>query len=252
MTGTSSYLDGGLGLDRLEPASGRIKSHQQWYSPDPVTDQQPEQTAPYAMPGGRADILSGDGNFLYLRDAVYDAAGQPLSHGNPHLLTLTGYLDGSWAHRSYWIFGTKCSISTGCSGRDKNIIAGRLLVFSDATIFGYGRSRVDWSNQLLDGPYRLFAVGRDDGTPRWTARLGIQVRAMVLAGDTLFVAGPDAEANVRGASAESKLLAIAAADGSQLAEYELESMPTFDGMAAARGHLFLALENGSLLCFEGR
>ena len=54
-TGRSSYLDGGIDLCRLEPSSGKILYRTTNYSPDPETDKQPPQAAPYSMPGARAD-----------------------------------------------------------------------------------------------------------------------------------------------------------------------------------------------------
>ena len=75
------------------------------------------------------------------------------------------------------------------------------------------RAGVHWSNQLQDGPYRLFAQRREDGTRPWDKRLAIQVRAMLLAGKVLFVAGPNAELTGWGEGRGAKLLAISAADG---------------------------------------
>ena len=76
---------------------------------------------------------------------------------------------------------------------------------------------------------------------------------MVLAGDTLFVAGPDGETHkILSAFLGKKgisLRAISAENGEQLATYQLESLPVFDGMAAAGGRLFLATKDGAVLCF---
>ena len=105
-------------------------------------------------------------------------------------------------------------------------------------------------------------------------RPGLIARAMVLAGQTLFVAGPpdvlDEEAAVarrwdkevqkqlveqdaallgqRGAA----LWSVAAADGKKLAELKLEAMPVWDGMAAAGGRLYLPLTDGRIICLAGR
>ena len=109
---------------------------------------------------------------------------------------------------------------------------------------------------------------------RWTRELPLIARAMVLAGETLFVAGaPDLideeqafrridDAQVRrnlaeqAAALEGKrgalLLAVSTADGEPLARYELKGLPVFDGMAAARGRLYLATANGDLICFRER
>jgi hypothetical protein len=207
------------------------------------------------MPGIRWDILSCDDQFVYLRDMVFDRDGNIQKNGNPHLFSLTDLLDDEWAHRAYWIFGTRCSLSTGCSGRDKNLLYGRLIVFDDSTIYGYGRARVHWSNQIQDGPCRAFAVKRDDRSAVWSEPLPIQVRAMVLADRALFMAGPSAKV-IHGVteSVESEgavLLVISAIDGSELARHQLTCSPVFDGIAVANNCLYLSLEDSSVLCLSG-
>ena len=187
---------------------------------------------------------------------VFDKRGVGLPEGRSHLFTLTGFLDDSWAHRSYWIFGKRCSVATGCSGRDRKLIYGWLLVFNESKIYGYGRRQVHWSNQLQDGAYRLFVVGRNDGIKQWEKSVTIQVRAMILADNVLFVAGPSAEA-VTGPDApnekqEALVMAISASDGTELAQYRLDSSPVFDGMAAAYGRLYISMNDGSLLCLAGQ
>jgi len=251
--GRSSYVDGGIDLYRLEARTGKTLSRNRIYSPDPETGKQPKQQGPAYMPGALADILSCDDEYVYLRDAVFGKDGGDRAKTSPHLFTLTGFLDDSWAHRSYWAFGTRCSISTGCSGRDRNLISGRLLVLDKATIYGYGRARLHWSNQLQDGPYRLFAVKRGETKPRWEKRVGLQVRAMVLAGKVLFAAGPPVKKGQwPKEDGEAILIAFSASDGTELAQYRLDSTPVFDGMAAANGRLYLSLENGRVLCMEGQ
>jgi len=252
--GRSSYLDGGIDLYRLQIRTGKALSRTRIYSPDPETGKQPEQYGPAYMPGALGEVLSSDDQYVYLRDMVLDKQGGRQAKGNPHLLTLTGFLDDSWPHRSYWIFGTHCSISTGCSGRDRNLIYGRLLVFDESRVYGYGRRQVHWSNQLQDGAYRLFAVIRGEGTEQWAKPMPIQVRAMLLADKVLFVAGPTDTGDWlqgRNKNEGALLLAISASDGTELKRYRLDSAPVFDGMAAANGRLYLALENGQVLCMVG-
>ncbi len=253
--GRSSYLDGGIDLYRLEARTGKILSKTRIYSPDPETGRQPEQYGPAYMPGALGEILTSDGQYVYLRDMVLDKQGGRKKAGNPHLLTLTGFLDDSWPHRSYWIFGAACSLSTGCSGRDRNLIYGRLLVFDKPMIYGYGRANVHWSNQLQDRAYRLFALNLDQGKERWSRSVTIQVRAMVLTEKMLFVAGPPADAGdgpqERGENKGALLIAISASDGTELRQYRLDACPVFDGMAAANGRLYLSLTNGRILCMAG-
>ena len=102
----------------------------------------------------------------------------------------------------------------------------------------------------------------------------IQVRAMVLANDKLIIAGPKdivdeeeafynpkdekiidklAEQNaILEGSKGSLLLVVSASNGQKISEYELESQPVWDGMAAANSRLYFATKNGKIVCFSGR
>lgn len=108
------------------------------------------------------------------------------------------------------------------------------------------------------------AVDRDKGTgftraqpPRWMVWVPIRIRAMVLASDILFVAGPpdvldptDPLAALNGRKG-ALLWAVSASDGKKIAEYKLESPPVFDGMIAANGRLFISTQAGRLICMGG-
>ena len=252
--GRSSYLDGGIDLCRVEPLTGKTLSRTPIYSPDPETGRQPPQFSQSSMPGARADILSADDSHVYLRDMAFNTQGVTIPEGKPHLFTLTDFLDDAWIHRSFWIFGTECSISTGCSRIDGKLVYGRLLVFNESNIYGYGRKQIHWSNMLQDGPYRIFAMNRDENEKKWERAVPMQVRAMVLADKVLFVAGlladeidaPDGPDMSRG----SALIALSASDGAELGRRSLDSVPVFDGMAAAYGRLYISMKNGSLICLE--
>jgi outer membrane protein assembly factor BamB len=100
----------------------------------------------------------------------------------------------------------------------------------------------------------------------------IQVRAMVLADHTLFVAGPPdivdeeeaffalSDAAVLEMLAEQSALlngkegallwAVSAENGKKLAEYKLESLPVWDGLIASGGKLYLTTMNGEIICLS--
>lgn len=99
----------------------------------------------------------------------------------------------------------------------------------------------------------------------WSRQVPIFARALVLADETLLLAGPPepaslrtnelilpdpdkAEAVFRGRHGAALCL-VNATDGESLAQYELESSPVFDGMIAAQGRVFVSLEDGSVVCF---
>ncbi len=93
--------------------------------------------------------------------------------------------------------------------------------------------------------------------PVWTNWLPVRIRAMVKAGNTLYVAGaPDVlDSKDPYAAFEARkganLVAVSAEDGKQLSETALEYPPVFDGMIAANGCLFASLRDGSVVCMAG-
>lgn len=94
--------------------------------------------------------------------------------------------------------------------------------------------------------------------PVWMQWLGVRIRAMVKAGDTIFVAGaPDVfDSKDPYAAFEARkgaqVVAVSAKDGKKLSETPLEYPPVFDGMIAAGGRLFASLRDGSVVCLAGK
>ncbi len=108
------------------------------------------------------------------------------------------------------------------------------------------------------------AFGQDKGIgytraepPLWMTWLPVRVRAMVKAGDTLFAAGPPDEFDEKDPYASfegrkgARLVAVCAKEGKKLTDVSLDTPPVFDGMIAAGGRLFVAMEDGSLMCLTG-
>jgi len=92
--------------------------------------------------------------------------------------------------------------------------------------------------------------------PIWTQWLGVRIRAMVKADDTIFVAGaPDVfDSKDPYAAFEARkgaqVVAVSAKDGKKLSETLLECPPVFDGMIAAGSRLFASLRDGSVVCLS--
>jgi outer membrane protein assembly factor BamB len=121
-------------------------------------------------------------------------------------------------------------------------------------------------------------TGTADATPgfevrhNWTKDVPLFARAMVLTDRALFVAGPPDvvdedqafrqinEPQIQQSLAEQAtalegkkgalLKVVSPADGRDLAQYELDYPPVFDGMAAAAGKLYISTVNGDLRCYE--
>jgi outer membrane protein assembly factor BamB len=98
-------------------------------------------------------------------------------------------------------------------------------------------------------------------TPIWSHQVPLRIRSMVLAGETLFVAGvPDvadptdplvALAALEGRKG-AQLQAYSAVDGKKLAEYPLKSPAIFDGLIAAGGRLYCSTTDGKVICMAGQ
>jgi outer membrane protein assembly factor BamB len=154
-------------------------------------------------------------------------------------------------------------------------------------VFGFGRQPefYRWTTPL---EHHLFAAekfpnvikskdarGRDDQQIEylWSQEIPLLARAMVLADKTLFIAGPpdtvdetEAAKHLRNPQIEAQLAeqdesfkgkrgglmwAVSTEDGTKMAEYELDSPPVFDGMAAAQGRIFVSTVNGKVICMKG-
>jgi outer membrane protein assembly factor BamB len=291
--GRSSYLDGGIRLVRLDAVTGRKLSETIVDHRDPKTGYQRKGVVRgTSMPGALPDVLSCDGQSVYMRHSRFDLAGQPQEAVVPHLYSPAGFLDDAWWHRTYWLLGATMATNYGGWPRSgSQVPAGRLLALDDASVYGFGRDQyihhgahvgIDGATVFhfkpaRDDPrrfthYRAFAVdrrgpasgkpkpkakapARKSKTYRWTESLPILARSMVLTPSAVVLAGPpdvfvadDPHRALEGAEGGS-LIVLSAADGGKRAEHRLESPPVFDGMAAARGRLYLADVAGSVLCF---
>ncbi len=266
--GRSSFLDGGILLFGLDVRTGE-KLYETSAESIPVDGNNS---------GALPDVLVADGTTINMRQLSFDRQLQKGGGGRRGAFSAaTGLLEDGWGHRLTWNLG-------GASGN--------LLVFDDRTVYGAQSRYAGWKKNKQNWPpthtghlhqkysryqaewfpvgNRLFAQKKNaaKGARRtgesarkenqWTSDLPIQVRAMVLAGDTLFAAGwPDAvtilgQADPAATERElqsPRLWAIGTEDGKMIAEYQLDALPVFDGAAAAYGRLFLAMQDGTVVCF---
>ena len=102
-----------------------------------------------------------------------------------------------------------------------------------------------------------FLLRKDDrsGKLAWkTETFPVGPFAMVVTENKLLVAGfteaidpADPWANIEGREG-SVLWVLSKQNGRKLAEYRLETLPVWNGMAAANGKIFISLKNGKLIC----
>ena len=295
--GRSSYLDGGIYLYRLEPRTGKMLACSVISHLDPLTGKQTaaEKRGTFDSAGTTSDILSADGEVAYLKHMGFDRAGKEVQATRPHLFSATGLIGEEWFIRAYWLYGTNTGAGYGRwasmrSGTSGQAPAGRILSFDDNRMFGYGRVRhaSGWTGHRGNN-YHLFrsvkeynkvanppAARRGAGKARparrgktfvWSQEHPLIVRAMVLSGEKLVVAGvadvakkdetgrsftnPDEGLAALAGQRGGRLALVAADDGTITHEIKLASPPVFDGLIAASGKVLVSLKNGSLTCLGG-
>jgi outer membrane protein assembly factor BamB len=309
--GRSTYLDGGLFLYALDPATGRILHQAALTGPFPDGKAVGRDLA-FFIRGANSDVLVSEGDAIYLRQkrltpALKEESPEVLSNKGEsdvglHVFSTAGLLDGSWYNRTFWMYAKRWP---GYQLANQAPKSGQLLVVDGqntyavsvfyrrnvhTTMFfpgkeGYllfadkntnepqivgeagARKPVAWLPQSefgrKEGPRTLdspaFGLDKMIGytraePPLWTLWLSVRIRAMVKAGDTLFVAGPPDEFDEKAPYASfegrkgARLVSVSAVDGKKLEERALDVQPVFDGMIAAGGRLFISTEDGRVLC----
>lgn len=290
--GRSSYLDGGIRLYRLDPRTGETLRETVVYSPDSETGKQPKITGgdPKDVRGLLSDILLADGDDVYMRQAKLNFDTGLETDSGMHLFCPVGLLDDSWWHRGYWVMSDRFIAHWSGWWKIGNVVpSGRILSYDERSVFGYGRDKYPSGNtgQWRGGEhYQLFACDRPGEpqppasveqrrkagpatfTNRWTAQIPFHARALLVAGEVMFIAGPPELTQTQGVGEEALILqrpadavaawrgmrggqlwAVSTSDGATLAEYRLDAPPVFDGMAATDGRLYLATMDGNVICY---
>jgi len=287
--GRSSFLDSGLFVHRLDPRTGRLLSTTRIDSLGEDQEQPPISPTMFArldMEGAKNDVLSCGGRHVFMRHWAFDLQGKSVPQDKDHLFSPTGFLDASWFRRTYWIYGRMYVSGAQGWARTGNVRpSGRIMSIDEQRIYGFGRDYYPPSpgpghQMYLAGEQeRLFAVARNsravpldgaEAAPRrkpaaaagqgllWSMPADLQVRAMLLAGrdqdKRLYVAGAKGDWVISQDAYEGKLgnllRVVSIEDGATQAEYELPARLVFDGMSAAGGRLFMALETGDIVCWS--
>jgi len=181
VAGRSIFLDAGLRLWRLDPKTGDVLSQTVL---DDSAAAEGEDVQSYVswlnMPAALPDVLSSDGRLVYVRSQAFNLDGTRLpleampsppdaDQGAPpatqraeqsHLFCPTGFLDDTWWHRTYWMYGSRF-VSGWCGYylAGKTAPAGRIMVFDDSTVYGFGRKPkyYRWTTPI---EHQLFAADK--------------------------------------------------------------------------------------------
>ena len=311
VAGRLMFIDGGLRMCQLDARTGKKLFEKVMDDRDPQTGENLQSLVKgLNMPVAKPDVLSTDGKMIYMRSQQFDLDGErkhiaqvPASQQageGRHLFSPTGFLDDNWFHRSYWVYGR--SFNSGAQGWPRvghQTPSGGLLAVGGDKVYGFGR-KPQYYRWTTPVQYELFACDKDakgvkattqemshlpgdsmydnamsSAVPRdWNGEVPVLVRALTLAGKTLFIAGPpklldeedafahqnDPQMNARLAEqaaalegAQGGLLwAVSAADGKKVSELKLDATPVFDGMIAADGKLFVSTKAGKVICLSGK
>jgi len=264
--GRSSQVDGGITVFALDAATGKMLHSKKLQGPDYATDAagslvvtQGKDSRPakspatfkenYALPMGTlTGIMQADQTGITMRSVTFDAKLNRVK-GNPKLKPKGGFLDANYFKRTPWTFGGQYA---------------RLIVHDSRSVFYVrmfdsleGLNPSVYFTPAAKG-YLLFARGTKGKANRWSGRVPLRIRAMVLAQNRLLVAGPPDvvdPADPLGAFEARKgglLYVIDSATGKKLAEHKLPSPPVFNGAAASRGRLFITSKDGTVTCFAKR
>jgi len=294
--GRNSYLDGGVRSVKLDLQTGQLKLEKNFYSRDPKTGKTAELYPSFLagtkhklerteMPGVLPDVFSSDGKRLWMRAVTFDTQFEIQREFPAHLFSSMGFLDDSWWELSYWIYGEHFYSGRAGIDRAKTISpSGRIMVFSASKTYAYQDETFrntglvamgKKSKTQVSGSSKKKAAGL---VADWRTDVPLYPQGMVMAGDTLFVAGPprfderktrelmkavttddyefppvlkEASDTFEGRKG-GVLWAVNVADGKQIAELKLDSIPVFDGLIAANSRLYVSLKDGSVTCFGPR
>jgi len=284
--GRNSFLDGGIFLYGLDPHTGRVIHQRRMYGPyneegHPII--MSKVTSGGGLDGFKNDVFLTDGRLLYLRQQAFKADLEPLgpeAPRPPHLIPSPGFLEAIPHHRTFWTIDTTIRYDIA-AGRQAS--HGDILVMDGKEFYevrGYTPARISPFDPRPNG-YTLFAgvysqanetvIQKRGGKKpprktrvqsvakeRWASHIPLTGKALVLAGDRLFVAGtpvafPEGDlAKAYEGRMGGRLWAASAATGEKLAEVQLDAPPAWDGMAVANGRLFIALQDGRILCMGGK
>jgi hypothetical protein len=307
VAGRNMFLDGGLKLYRLNAATAEVLSCTNLTDTEEGTGKDMLSfSGQLNMPVSLPDILSCDEKYVYMHSQPFDFEGKRLPlkpwkytkerpdgfntpwHQEPeyaHLFSPTGFLDDTWWHRTYWVYGSR--FIGGWAGwyhGGKSAPSARIMVMDDENVYGYGR-KMKYYRWTVPIEHHLFSAVRDlakvNPTDKpaptrqhnWMADMPIFARAMLLSGDHLYLAGPadkvDEDVAARamrdpkvleqlaeqreiftGAKGGS-LMVVDNKSGEEVSEMQLDTIPVFDGMSAAGGRLYMSTVDGRVVCFEG-
>jgi outer membrane protein assembly factor BamB len=301
--GRSTWLDKGIEMYGLDPATGKVIHNYHYESRHPKLNEgkneakpehnkgksqtrtdyrtflQPDKADSFSMAGGSIrDVLVSDGRNVFMHHATFNAQLKPQKKMARHFFSTSGLLDGAENHRSHWVMGSGdfsmvsvaySWIVNGGGWGGASAQFGLMMAYDDKNLWVVRRK----GYSLFKKPNKPFSdeeesvndfakrkKGNQKGSASkdysWNVKLGARPRALIKAGDNLFLGTiPSAKGDDPHAAYEGRvngmITVVSDKDGQKVAEHKLDAPVKWDGMAAANGKLFVALENGNVECWAG-
>jgi len=259
--GRSPFLDGGIRLYALELRTGKVLQAKTVTSAgrggaDVIRER--------VLPG----ILSVQQGAVWMRGLGVDGDLVPVED-RPHLFAPRGFLDDTWWHRTYWLYGTAIGGGyTHWPDVGNQVPAGRLLAFDGGKlIYGYGRMAYRMGGGHVRAEmakdYKLFAeliasapaaARRGEGKRRiqWAVQLPFVARSLVLTRDAVLVAGGKLPTGTAADHGPGTLWVVSREDGSRRAACALPAPPVLDGMALTDAGVFVSTIDGTVVCLRAK
>ena len=257
--GRHTDADGGLYLYALDPGTGSIKWEKQ-VTRD-ILHAGPKQ---YSVPKVINDVLSTDGELLYLSTAQFDLeTGEPVEKpAGPRVFCYPfGFLhdavEGLFVEKGHhqvlhsmhavkriWFYTERTTFFYGLSFRS----AGQNLSVSDGAVYGIfryiGHQRDGESHMTRHYGFSDRLVGVDGTERKWQTDFDFRTAALVKAGEHVAVSGYDD-------AADRGVVQVLSADtGQQVATVTFGGHPIHCGLVPAGRSLYVSLREGRVICLE--
>jgi len=209
IAGRNMFVDGGITVCALDPLTGEARHSE-------VHELAPTATSGMNAVPSKPDVLSAEGDHLYMRSLAFDLQCKKTDSKTRHVFAVNGYLDDTWFHRAFWTYATGWKGGCGGFGATGNANpSGRIMIADGSDLYAYGRNRYGWGSSftynLYKAPMQKAAAGKTAAPASgnkgrkvrrsrksrggskertWSVDIPVLARSIIKAGDRLIVAGP--------------------------------------------------------------
>ena len=277
--GRNSFVDNGVYLYALDAATGDIRGVNRIREVQ-TRNRNAASIMPEDSPGARSNILVSNGTDIYMcrRKLEFPAALKmaPDDYAfntakDAYLEIASSFFNDQWFHRTWWTYGKtsgymlafdkEAAYSVMNPGTGNHMLyvpqGGDLSVIPDRNKLSEEETGIKHMVTVQSG--LTLSKTSNNKTHAWkTSSFPIGPFSMVVTDEKLLVAGfrdeierGDRWANIEGRK-NASLWILSKQDGSKLNEFPLETLPVWNGMAAANGSIFISLKNGKLIRLGNR